>query len=268
MAMILASRIDEMAEVTLGLDIGTNTEIILAQNGELTSCSCASGPAFEGAHIHQGMSAVAGAISRVWLTEGGSKVFYETIGGQPPLGICGSGVLDGVAELSRQGVISESGRFDQSHPRVRAGKENGIAEYLLVPAAESGTGYDLVLTQQDIREIQLAKAAIATGIKILLGAAGLQETDLQRVVLAGAFGTHLDPESAVAIGMLPDLPRERFHQVGNAAGTGARMILLSLKERRRAEKIARQVKYLELTTVKGFNDTFLAELAFPGRHSA
>ncbi|HHW44898.1 MAG TPA: ATP-binding protein, partial [Desulfotomaculum sp.] len=262
-AMILGSRIDEAGPVTLGLDIGTNTEIVLARGGEMISCSCASGPAFEGAHIQQGMRAVDGAISQVRLSGAGMQVFWETIGGKPPLGICGSGVLDAVAELYREGVINDNGRLDRSHPRVRLAGEKGIAEYLLVPAAESGAGHDLVITQKDINEIQLAKAAIASGTKLLLQEAGLKEDNIEQVVVAGAFGTHLQLSSALAIGMFPGLPPERFRQVGNAAGTGARLALLSLSERRRAEDVARRVKYLELTAAPAFNDTFLSELIFP-----
>ncbi|OAT80778.1 ferredoxin [Desulfotomaculum copahuensis] len=262
-AMILGSRIDEAKAVTLGLDIGTNTEIVLARGGEMLSCSCASGPAFEGAQIQQGMRAVDGAISLVRLSDGGGRVHFETIGGQPPLGICGSGVLDAVAELYREGVINDNGRLDRSHPRVRLAGEKKIAEYLLVPAEQSGAGHDLVLTQKDIGEIQLAKAAIAGGTKILLREAGLKEEDIEQVVVAGAFGTHLQLASALAIGMFPALPPERFRQVGNAAGTGARLALLSMPERRRAEDVARRVKYLELTAVPGFGDTFMAELRFP-----
>lgn len=262
-AMILGSRIDEAKALTLGLDIGTNTEIVLARGGEMLSCSCASGPAFEGAQIQQGMRAVDGAISLVRLTGGGREVYFETIGGQPPLGICGSGVLDAVAELYREGVINDNGRLDRSHPRVRLAGEKKVAEYLLVPAEQSGAGHDLVLTQKDIGEIQLAKAAIASGTKLLLKEAGLKEEDIGQVVVAGAFGTHLQLASALAIGMFPALSPKRFRQVGNAAGTGARLALLSMTERRRAEVVARRVKYLELTAVPGFGDTFMAGLRFP-----
>ena len=262
-AMILGSGIDRVEEVTLGLDIGTNTEIVLARDGEMLSCSCASGPAFEGAHIRQGMRAVEGAVSLVRLADGGRRVHLETIGGRPPLGICGSGVLDAVAELYREGVINDNGRLNRDHSRVRLAGEKKIAEYLLAAAGEGGAAHDLVLTQMDINEIQLAKAAIAAGTKILLREAGLKEEEITRVVVAGAFGTHLRLASALTIGMFPRLAPERFRQVGNAAGTGARMALLSLAERRRGEDVARRVKYLELTAVPGFNDTFLAELRLP-----
>ncbi|HBT47739.1 MAG TPA: ferredoxin [Peptococcaceae bacterium] len=263
-AMILGSRVDAADKVILGLDIGTNTEIVLKYGSRMLSCSCASGPAFEGAHILHGMRAVKGAVQAVRLGDEGRKVEWETVGDEEPLGICGSGILDAVAELYRVGVINERGRLNRKHPRVRA-PEGGQAEFILVPAEESGTGRDIVITQRDIGEIQLAKAAIASGTKLLLEVAGLKLEDIEEVVVAGAFGTHLRVASAVAIGMFPALPLEVFRQVGNAAGTGARMALLSLTERRRAEEIARRVGYVELMIQPSFQETFLSSLALPER---
>ncbi|MCG0278480.1 MAG: ATP-binding protein [Thermanaeromonas sp.] len=232
----------------------------------MLSCSCASGPAFEGAHILHGMRAVQGAIQAVRLKNGGTEVELETIGGAAPLGICGSGILDAVAELYRTGVIDTRGRLDRKHPRVRV-FEGRPAEFLLVPASESGTGEDIVITQKDIGEILLAKAAIATGTELLLKSAGLNVEDIQEVVVAGAFGTHLRVASAVDIGMFPRLPLEFFRQVGNAAGTGARAALVSLAERRRAEEIAEQVGYLELMVQPSFQETFISSLSLPERSS-
>ncbi|MBE3572767.1 MAG: DUF4445 domain-containing protein [Moorella humiferrea] len=262
-AMIQGSRIDAAKKVTLGLDIGTNTEIVLNYGGKMLSCSCASGPAFEGAHITQGMRAITGAIAAVRLSDDGREVYYETIGGAPPLGICGSGILDVVAELYRTGVINASGRLDLKHPRVRRPAGGGPAEFLLVPAEETGIDGDVVVTQKDIGEIQLAKAAIASGTLLLLEAAGLTIEDLEEVVVAGAFGTHLKVESAVAIGMFPKLPLRAFRQVGNAAGTGARLSLISMSERRRGERIAREVGYIELMTRPSFQDVFMKSLLLP-----
>lgn len=262
-AMILSCGIHEDRGVTLGLDIGTNTEIVLARNGEMISCSCASGPAFEGAHIQQGMRAVDGAISKVNFADKGRKVFYETIGGKPPLGICGSGVLDAVAGLYREGVVSHNGRLDSGHSRVRFNGERKVPEFVLVPPEESGAPGDIVITQKDVSEIQLAKAAIAAGTKVLLEEAGLEIEDIDRIIVAGAFGTHLNLESAVKIGMLPDLPLEHYQQVGNAAGGGARMALLSLPARERAEKIARKIKYIELAAMPQFSNSFLSLMRFP-----
>ncbi|SFR17619.1 ASKHA domain-containing protein [Desulfoscipio geothermicus] len=261
-AMILCSRIYEATGVTLGLDIGTNTEIVLARDGELISCSCASGPAFEGAHVQQGMRAIDGAICEVTYN-GGQRLQYKTIGEKPPTGICGSGILDAVAELYRSGVVHGNGRLDNSHPCVRFNETRKVPEYVLVPSEESGTGKDIVVTQKDISEIQLAKAAIAAATKTLLAESGLKTEDIDRVIIAGAFGTHINLNSAVAIGMLPDLPLERYRQIGNAAGGGARMILLSETERFKAEKIARIIKYIELASNNNFSNLFLKQMGFP-----
>lgn len=261
--MILGSRLDQTEKVTLGLDIGTNTEVVLVRNGEMISCSCASGPAFEGAQIKYGMRAVDGAVSWVKLTDGGKGVLYKTIGEQPPLGICGSGILDAVAELYRHNVINENGLLNQNHSRVRPGEKN-IPEFLLASAKEGNTQNDLVITQKDISAIQLAKAAIASGTKLLLREFNLGANDLEQIVVAGAFGTYLQLESAIAIGMLPDIPLIRYQQVGNAAGVGARLALVSMAERKRAEKIARGVKYLELAAHE-FGSVFMEEIRFPER---
>lgn len=259
-AMILATGIHETHDITVGLDIGTNTEIVLAANGRLLSCSCASGPAFEGAHIRDGMRAAPGAVERVRIA--GAHVAYQTIDNAPPVGICGSGILDSVAELRRVGVLGSSGSFRPgSHPRVRGRAQE--VEFLLIPAGEHGAPRDLVITRQDVNEIQLAKAAIRAGIEVLLIEAGLRAAQIERVVVAGAFGTYLDVGSALAVGMFPPLPGERFAQVGNAAGQGAKMALVSQRARAQAAAIARRVEYVELTTHPRFTQTYTAALMLP-----
>ncbi len=261
-AMLLATGLGRGAVTAplLGLDIGTNTEISLAVEGRLLSCSCASGPAFEGAHIQDGMRAAPGAIERVRLV--GERVEYQTIDGAPPVGICGSGVLDAIAEMRRIGALRRNGAMQQgSHPRVgKTGKGN---EFLLVQAGERRAPRDLVITRKDINEIQLAKAAIRAGIEVLLTEAGLAAEQIERVVVAGAFGTYLDVGSALTIGMFPPLPRERFVQVGNAAGMGAKMALVSRRCREIAEEIARRVEYVELTTHPRFVEEYTAALMLP-----
>ncbi len=246
-AMLLATRLAEAAESTLAIDIGTNTEICLSHRGQLTSTSCASGPAFEGAHIKFGMRAAPGAIEHMRLE--GERLEIQTIGGEPPVGICGSGLLDIVAQLRANQAIDRMGRL-LPHPRLR--KET-IAEFVLVerPGQEP-----ITLSQKDIRELQLAKAAIRAGIQALARAAGLPETEIQHVIIAGAFGTFIDIRSAVAIGMLPNLPLERFSQVGNAAGTGARLALVSTSQRAKAIEIARRDAYIELSSVPNFPKMF------------
>lgn len=262
-AMIQASRIDEASGVVLGIDIGTNTEIVLAVNGRLlSSCSCASGPAFEGAHIYQGMRAVHGAISEVKLLNQGQEVAWQTIGQQPPIGLCGSGIIDLIAELHKAGVIAPNGRLDPAHARVRTA-EGKPPEFVVVEQAASGCDRDIVLTQKDIGEIQLAKAAIASGISILLSTLGVQAADVEKVIIAGAFGSFLRLESAIAIGMLPNLPLARFDQVGNAAGIGACMTLVSASERRRAEALASKIEHLDLAVLPQFKREFARALTFP-----
>ncbi len=256
-AALLATRMDEVDVPTLLLDIGTNTEICLAANGRLLSCSTASGPAFEGAHIRFGMRAAPGAIERVRLI--GGEVFWETVEGAPPVGICGSGILDVVAELRRAGVLNGRGSM-QEGPRVQKGSQG--PEYILVPAEASGLKRPITVNRKDVGEIQLAKAAIATGWKTLLEEAGIREADLRQVFVAGAFGTYIDVAQAVYIGMLPAIPLDRFEQVGNVAGTGARMALVSCAERERAARIARRVEYIELTAHPDFQSRFARELHF------
>jgi len=259
-SMILATGIHETDEITVGLDIGTNTEISLAANGRLLSCSCASGPAFEGAHIRDGMRAAPGAVEWVRMVDG--RIEYQTIDDGPPVGICGSGVLDAVAELRKAGVLRANGAMQSdSHPRVRGTGPH--TEFLLVPAGERGAPRDVVVTRKDVNEIQLAKGAIRAGVEVLLQEAGLEEQQIERVVVAGAFGTYLDVDSARAVGMFPPLPRERFVQVGNAAGIGAKLVLVSRRCRGATDEIARRVEYVELTTHPHFVDVYTGALMLP-----
>jgi uncharacterized 2Fe-2S/4Fe-4S cluster protein (DUF4445 family) len=260
-AMILASRLDQTDHTSLGLDIGTNTEIVLAKPGQqfLTSASCASGPAFEGAHISDGMRAASGAIEAVSLT--GAGVTLKTVDNTPAVGLCGSGIIDAVAELRRWKLINERGRFDRQHERVRQGYHG--PEFLLAPGSQSGSGRDVVITQNDINEIQLAKGAIRAGLEVLLDATGTTPEEVQEVVIAGAFGSFLKVQSALQVGLLPHLPNARYRQIGNAALAGARWALLSRQVRERARQIASQTNYLELTSYPKFNRRFALGMLFP-----
>ncbi|MBN1584318.1 MAG: DUF4445 domain-containing protein [Anaerolineae bacterium] len=252
-AMLLATGVAQAEDVVLALDIGTNTEVCLVNRGVMTSISCASGPAFEGAHIKHGMRAAPGAIERVRLAD--DRIEYQTIGGIDPVGLCGSGILDGLAELYRIGVLDTRGRMGD-HPRVRANSDDDSREFVLVGEAERAGQPAITITQNDVRELQLAKGAMRAGVQILLRAQGLTETDIDRLIIAGAFGTYIDVSSAIAIGMLPDLPLERFSQVGNAAGMGAKLALLSRSQRAAAQEIARRTGYIELATEPHFMRTF------------
>jgi len=254
-AMLLATGIWKTDGVALALDIGTNTELALVSSGEITSVSCASGPAFEGAHIKHGMRAASGAIERLRLI--GDRVEYQTVDGAPPVGLCGSGILDAMAQLYLAGVLDASGRIGD-HPRVR--HVEGQREFVLVNEEERNGRLAVTITQQDVRQLQLAKGAIRTGIDVLLQARGHSEQDIQQVVIAGAFGTYVDVASAVAIGMLPQLPLNRFRQVGNAAGMGAKMALISDSKRAEAQMIAHRVQYIELGATPDFAQTFARAL--------
>jgi len=252
-AMLLATVQAKSSGLVIALDIGTNTEVSLIDGENISSVSCASGPAFEGYHIRHGMRAARGAIEKVRIEN--NTIQLQTIDNAPPAGICGSGVLDALAQLHLAGVVDGSGRMLDNHPRVRNGSD--YKEFVLVAEGESGAPMTVVLTQHDIRELQLAKAAIQTGIQVLLATNGRKEQELDQVIIAGAFGSYIDVASAVAIGMMPRLPLERFRQVGNAAGTGARMALISSSQRMKARSLASRVKYAELGSAPQFSEIFL-----------
>jgi uncharacterized 2Fe-2S/4Fe-4S cluster protein (DUF4445 family) len=260
-AVLLATEAWRAKGAVLALDIGTNTEVSLICKGKVTATSCASGPAFEGGHIKYGMRAAAGAIERVRITN--NKVQYQTINGAPPVGICGSGILDALSQLYLAGAIDKGGRIAKSHPRARSSK--GQLEFVLVSTKERKGKPAITITQHDVRELQLAKAAIRTGIQVLLEANGCPEDEIRQVIIAGAFGTYIDVASAVAIGMLPSLPLNRFRQAGNAAGAGARLALISLKSRGEAQAVASRVNYIELASAPNFEPIFM-QASYLGRY--
>jgi uncharacterized 2Fe-2S/4Fe-4S cluster protein (DUF4445 family) len=260
-AVLLATEAWQAEGLTVALDIGTNTEVSLADNGKITAVSCASGPAFEGGHIKQGMRAASGAIERLRIVN--NSIEYQTIDETEPIGICGSGILDAIAQLRLAGIIDEGGRIIDAHPSVRTRDEQ--REFVLVKKKKRNKRPDIVITQGDVRELQLAKAAIRTGIQTLLEANGRSEEEITQVIIAGAFGTYIDVSSAIAIGMLPSLPLDRFRQVGNAAGTGARLALISLGKRAQAQTIASQVHYIELASAPNFIQTYI-QASYIGRY--
>ena len=250
-AMLLASGVVHTDKTALAIDIGTNTEISLISKGEIACVSCASGPAFEGGHIKHGMKAAAGAIDRLQIIDG--KMQYHTIGGMPPKGLCGSAIIDAVSQLHQVGVLDDGGRM-QDHQMVRT--RNGRREFVVVSGEANKRHTTITITQRDVRELQLAKAALRTGIEVLLNSKGVSGANVDQVVVAGAFGSYLDITSAITIGMFPSLPLERFSQVGNAAGAGARMALISRSTRRAAQHLARRIKYIELSNTPGFDQIF------------
>jgi uncharacterized 2Fe-2S/4Fe-4S cluster protein (DUF4445 family) len=267
-AVALATGLGERDPLTLAIDIGTNGEILLGSRGRLLACSAAAGPAFEGAHIRFGMRGTPGAIEHVRLD--GGAVALDTIGGGAPRGICGSGLVDAVAELRRVGLIEESGRLlppdearraagDALGARVRLGPAG--AEIVLAPGADGAPA--ITLGQKDVRELQLAKGALRAGVEVLLARLGRRAADLERISLAGAFGSYVSPVAARAIGLIPPLPLARVESVGNAAGRGSRLALASVEARRRAEALARRIEYVELSADPRFTDAFMEAMAFP-----
>ena len=238
---------------TLVMDIGTNTEISLIHRGDIMSVSCPSGPALEGGHISCGMRAAEGAIERVRVEDGRFKI--DVIGNRQPVGLCGSGVIDAVAALRHAGILNDGGRIAGQHPDIQ--DVDGKRAAVLAPG--------VYFNQHDVRAVQLAKAAIRTGIELLLRDRELREDDIELVVIAGAFGSYIDVGSAIAIGLLPLLPLDHFKQVGNAAGAGVRQILASQQTRARGRELAERCHYVELSTRGDFQKTFLHNIGFRAR---
>jgi uncharacterized 2Fe-2S/4Fe-4S cluster protein (DUF4445 family) len=258
-AMLLGTGIHSAEDVVMGLDIGTNTEVALKVGDRLYTCSTASGPAFEGAHIEAGMRAGPGAIERVWIQDG--QISYQVIDDRRPVGLCGSGILDAVGQLRKIGVLNDRGGMSLDHPRARRGE--GGPEFVLVPGSESGNGHEIVLSRADVSEIQLAKGAMRAGAQVLMQEAGVALDDLDRIVIAGAFGSYIDVRNALRIGMFPPLSPDWFEQVGNAAGVGARLALISKEQRALAATIARQATYVELTNDARFTMAFAEAMLMP-----
>ena len=258
-AVILATKLYQASEPSLAVDIGTNGEVMLATGNNILAASTAAGPAFEGSRIEFGMRAAKGAISSF---QAAPSVGYTVIGGSPPRGISGSGLIDLVAELRRVGILDRTGRMlspskaGSSLPaelsqrlRVRDGK----MEFIVVKDA----GKEIVLTQPDVRELQLAKGAIRTGIELLMKEAGVNVSDVQQILLSGVFGNYINRQKALTLGLFPPFPVDRIHFVGNAAMEGALRALLNLEERQRAEEIAARVSHVELAGRTDFDETFL-----------
>lgn len=269
--VMVAAKVDEQPGYTLAIDIGTNGEIVLAGEKRILTCSTAAGPAFEGAEIKYGMRAADGAIEGVKI---GDDVECKVIGSVMPIGICGSGLIDAIAQMVQSGVIYPSGRManrsediEKLPPLVqqRIRKTESGGEFVLVWAKDAGIPEDIVLTQKDIREMQLAKGAIRAGIKILMKEMGIGLSQLDRVLLAGAFGNYISKESALGIGLLPQLPIENIRAIGNAAGDGAKMVLLAKTERGKAQKLADRTEHLELSTRMDFQEEFVDALSFEVR---
>lgn len=266
-ADVLASGMLEEKGNILLVDIGTNTEIVLKRKEKVLTCSAASGPAFEGATIECGMRAAPGAIERVKIDDSTFEPELTVIMGEKPVGLTGSGLFDLVAELLRVGLILKNGRFNPHIDCKRLRKNSkGYMEYVLASEEESATGRPVVFTQKDIRQFQLGKAAIYTGIKILMDRLNLKPEDIDKLYIAGSFGFHIDPQSALTVGMFPEIEIERIFQLGNAAGSGAKMALLSSEIKKFAETIPQRIKYIELAAEQSFRREFVMAMHFPHYH--
>jgi uncharacterized 2Fe-2S/4Fe-4S cluster protein (DUF4445 family) len=275
-AGLLASGLDRDKRVRLFIDVGTNCELALSDGDRILTTAAPAGPAFEGGSIRCGMRAADGAIEVVRLdpdAEGDTSVTLGVIGDAPPRGVCGSGLVDAVAELVRVGLIDESGRFVTE--AEAAGRVPSLSSRLAVvgdgervfvlhrPSPQTPASESVYLSQRDVRQLQFAKAAISTGWALLLDELGLDPTDVQQVILAGSFGSYLSPAAAVRIGLVPRLPVLRIVSAGNVAGEGAKMALLSSRERAGAQVLLEEVRYVELSDRPDFNDRFIDHLAFP-----
>lgn len=256
-------------KIVLFVDLGTNGEVVLGSKKKLWACSTAAGPAFEGARISSGMRAVEGAIDKVKITN--KSVNWRTINNVKVKGLCGSGLIDLIAEMFKIGLINKSGKLINRENcqsgiseeiKKRIIKEREGNKFLLVKNDEAEGGKPIYLTQRDIREVQLAKAAIYAGIKILLKEVGISPEDIQEILLAGAFGNFINKESARRIGLIPHLPLRRIKFIGNAAGTGAEIALLSKKMREVSQEISKKVKYVELSSRSDFQEEFIKAMSF------
>jgi len=263
---IIYTGIHKSEELSLLVDIGTNNEMVLGNSDFMLCCSAAAGPALEGAKIKMGMRAAPGAIDSV--KKNGSGMSITTIGDMPPIGICGSGLVDAISELLKIGVITESGRFAdkeelEEHLSNRyKGKKGKDLSFILAEEGQYGSNPEVGITQKDIREIQLAKGAIAAGAQILLDVAGKKLDDIKNVYLAGAFGNYIDIENAVRLSILPDVARERIHPIGNSAGAGACLMLKDPSLWDTAARIIKRAEHIELASHKDFQEIFIGNMSF------
>ncbi|HIH69335.1 ASKHA domain-containing protein [Methermicoccus shengliensis] len=248
---LIVTKIHRKEEVSMVIDIGTNTEILLGNRDRVLACSTPSGPAFEGAHISHGMKAVSGAIEKVKIED---EVVYETIDNVKPKGICGSGMIDLVAGLYKAGIINGKGKFVRETERII---KDRVPKFVVAWADETETGKEITVTEKDINELLMAKGAIRSGWMILMEKLGIEAENISRIYLAGSFGRHINIENAKLIGLLPDVPNDRIVFAGDTAVGGAKMALKSVKEREEIEEVVDFVEYVELSVDRNFYRTFV-----------
>lgn len=261
-AGIISSGIDRSPAVSLLIDIGTNGEIVVGNREWQLTCSCSAGPAFEGSGIACGCRAVAGAIDKVDIIDG-ETIRYRTIGGDQPIGICGSGLLDSVSELFRAGILGRDGRFDLNRPSERLIEFDDQPAYLIADASKTPDGRDIVITQGDIDNLIRAKAAVHAGIAVLFKAVNLSRDDIDRVYVSGGFGNYINIKRAICIGLLPDINPEKIVFIGNGSVRGAKTMLLSREARKQGWEIASSTTYFELSTDPNFMDEYTRAMFLP-----
>jgi uncharacterized 2Fe-2S/4Fe-4S cluster protein (DUF4445 family) len=262
-AGVLASGLADSPQLTLFIDLGTNGEMVIGHHEWLMCCSCSAGPAFEGSGLEYGMYATIGAIERLSYDPHADRVEYLTIGEAKPRGLCGSGLVDALASLLRAGVIDRAGRINLGFPSPRVRVRRERAEFVLVWGEEVGRADDISLGEDDIQNLIRSKAAVYAGAATLMDTIGLDISLVERVLVAGAFGSYLDAENAVTIGLLPDIPLHRIRFVGNTAVAGARLCLQSREARRRAEELAGRMTNFELSLHSGYMERYVSGLFLP-----
>ncbi|MDD5255741.1 MAG: ASKHA domain-containing protein [Candidatus Omnitrophica bacterium] len=261
-AGVISSGLFKQPHLGILIDIGTNGEVVLGNRDFLISCAASAGPAFEGSGVSCGMRASKGAIQKVKIKPVSFDVSYSTMGSLKPLGICGSGYIDIIAQMLNAGVIDKGGKIkDAAHKRIRLGDEG--REFVIADKQASGTGKDIVITESDIENLKRAKAAIYAGVSMLVRHMELDLSRVERVFIAGGFGTYLDMENAIRIGLLPDMPKNKFVFIGNSSLSGSREMLLSSRAADTAADVARKMTYLELSSEPLYMDEYMAALFFP-----
>jgi len=258
----LVAELDKKEEITLFIDIGTNGEMVLGNKDWMMCCACSAGPAFEGGGISFGMRAMSGAIERVYIDKKSFEVKYKTVGEAAPVGICGSGLIDCLAKLREAGIIDRSGKIqDVDTSRIRKGDDG--PEFILAYQEESGNNKDIIITESDIKNLIRAKGAIFAGVRIMLSMADLPVEAIDKILIAGGFGNYLNVPDSVRIGLLPDLPQEKFDFIGNSSLKGAHLALLSREALTYADELGRSMTYLELSLGNAFMDEYVSALFLP-----
>ncbi|MGB3702818.1 MAG: ASKHA domain-containing protein [Anaerolineales bacterium] len=262
-AGVLSAGVDDTEQVTLFMDVGTNGEIVLGSREWLVTCACSAGPAFEGAGVASGMRATKGAIEDIWINDGNLEPTFRVIGNVKPHGICGSGLIALLAEMFLTGVIDKAGNFTDSSKtsRIREGKHGW--EYVICFGEETSNGDDIVITHVDVNNLLRAKAAIYAGFSVLAVSVGIPLDWVEQVLIGGSFGKYINVEKAIEIGLLPDLPWDKFQFLGNTAVRGAYLALLDRQARQKIKEIASRMTYIELSADNTFYDAFMSALFLP-----